>query len=186
LFGFNKSQTTSIRQPKEKSAMEVIKDTILIPSPVINTNTHLSKIQTLKQFELECMWNKQKLINAGFRAFIKSDWINNFKYHAQVYSHSNSSLLDTVYVGDIPEFVLDKALIAKECGLKFITIHSNYPLPTEFIHCDPVLIGWNNYIKTRDGFIRTNKHGQLYTPAISNIEGVILAVWDYDKESEIL
>jgi hypothetical protein len=73
------------------------------------------------------------------------------------------------YIGDVPDFILDRLDKIRELELpgsadKKITIHSNNKLQTiRFAKIDPVLVYW-----------------------ITDNLGVVVGVWDNDKELEIL
>lgn len=172
---------------KEKSALDIYKETILTNLP--DVNNHMGKITKLSIPSLSMpmpKYMRQSLALKGFYVYVNSSWINNFKYHASVYSECSSHLLNTVYMGDIPESVLNKALMIREMGMTYITIHSNNPLPVRFVNCDPVLIGWGNAILSVSGegssYIHTDKEGKLLRPASESTEGIIIAIWDMDKE----
>lgn len=87
----------------------------------------------------------------GFKLLVKPNVVQQFTYAAIVYStndetvHKNNT--DVVYIGDIPDFALDKIIDAQNAGLYPITIHSNQELPVKYekyVYRDPVLIGWNS------------------------------------------
>ena len=105
-----------------------------------------------------------------------------FKYHVnirgkaiQYYTakHSRS------YVGDIPDFALERAELALRLGIRNITLHSMNPLPVTRVHIDPVMVGW-----IQDAAIHTDKDGEFFTYWPKN-EGVVLAIWDNEKELEL-
>jgi hypothetical protein len=75
------------------------------------------------------------------------------------------SVVEVNYVGDIPEYVLDNMDKAKECDIDTFRVYSAQPLPTEevLVKTDPVMIGWLDDRKT----------------------GVIIGIWDRDKEITI-
>jgi hypothetical protein len=141
--------------------------------------------------------DKDELDLLGFNVFVKADWVKRFSYHATVWvgdkytnpiaippKHSNNSYYDgeywsricAQYVGDIPDSVIEKAEKIKE-HVMAITVHSMYPLPTEFVKCDPILIGWH-YCPC----INVHDNGKIFNIYEPDAEGVIIAVWDYDKE----
>ena len=68
------------------------------------------------------------------------------------------------YIGDIPEYILDNMDKVRPFVQKF-TIHSMQPLPTESIYAkvDPVMIAW-----------------------IDDEIGVVVGIWDGDKEIDVL
>lgn len=95
----------------------------------------------------------QELNNAGFVWMVDSGFVRKFRYHAavgqdyewhgyRVFIKQGHIRQAIVYSGDIPEFALDRAQIAKELGIDNFTIHSMQPLPVSFLLTDPVLVGW--------------------------------------------
>jgi hypothetical protein len=145
-------------------------------------------------------YEKKVLADLGFSVLIKADWIKRFTYHSMVWNNKNK--MNTVcvpptysidgqwmdsdyyssqcmqYVGDIPDSVIEKATKIRETKLIMgMTLHSMYPLPSEFVKCDPILIGWR-YCPC----IYTDKQGKFHKLFEPEAQGVIIAVWDYDKE----
>lgn len=143
---------------------------------------------------------KTKLRDLGFSIFVKAKWVGKFNYHAcvwivekgtscinTIYNKSNPTKYPTFgnrvqYSGDIPMGVLEKAKLVRDTRiLHSITIHSMSPFPMEFIKCDPLLIGW-----TYCPQILVDDNGKYGDMVNSNAEGVIIAMWDYDKEVSLL
>jgi hypothetical protein len=114
------------------------------------------------------------LLEEGFVWFISIQNVLKFKYHAVVRTphpvHFNYQNLP-LYTGDIPDFAINRAALALKCGLELITIHSMRPMPIERVKTDPVLIGWES-----DPNFEYPKRGA---------EGVVIAIWDNDKELEL-
>ena len=88
-----------------------------------------------------------------------------FKHSANVRGYAIRSSMQEYpidYVGDIPDFAIDRIEIAIKLGMSYITIHSPQPFER---HDDPVLVGWFDSPLTA---------------------GIILAIWDSDLELEAL
>ncbi len=165
---------------------------------LIEHDAHIAKLNILKtgtsngiifsQFDQAV---RQGLIANDFCAFVKMDIITKFKYHAQLYSWNVALVKQSVwgdavvYAGDIPDNMLDRILKAKNLGVENITIHSLMPFPTQLIHCDPIVIGWAKSLTIYpDSGNRVNIEPFFNSYGI--IEGIILAMWDYDKEMAVL
>jgi len=136
----------------------------------------------------------QELNNAGFIWTVGSDFIRKFRYHAAVGQdyewHDHRVFIKQgrfrqaiVYYGDIPEFALDRAQIAKKLGIDNFTIHSMLPLPVRFLITDPVLVGWPALpsIEIRN----YGKRNQEIGLAVEEIKGIVIAVWDASGEFEV-
>lgn len=131
----------------------------------------------------------ENLQKCGFRVFVKSEFASdeNFPYYALVkgkekccYNIYNGR--EYIYIGDIPISVVEKAQIAIKQGINYLTIHSKQPLPIVPLHAtDPVLIGW---VDNPRMFGRWDDDGGNMYRNILSI-GVIIAVWDNDKEMEL-
>lgn len=144
---------------------------------------------------------KKALIANGLEIFVKPEWLKKFAYHALVNSHetigsryyssdlycycSVVNLLGTTikYGGDIPDFALDRAIMAERCGIRAITIHSTQVLPLQRQQTDPLMIGWFSGI-VKFTALKDNRCWDINDNMYNNHcgEGVILGVWDYDKE----
>ena len=120
-------------------------------------------------------WERTKidLLDADFRWYVTARNLNLFKYFAVVRTVQG----ERNYIGDIPNFAIERAELAISLGIKEITIHSMQPLPVSRVDTDPVMVGWL-YIpqKAADNF--TYGH-------YGNWEGVVLAVWDNERELEL-
>jgi hypothetical protein len=121
---------------------------------------------------------------AGFTLFVRPDVIAQFRYAAIIYSiHShqvNDGENDIIYVGDIPDFALDRILEAQNKKLRStITIHSNQELAVKYepyIYRDPVVIAWNYAadIRKEKGIWQcTNKNTNA---------GCVIAMWGEDGQ----
>lgn len=87
------------------------------------------------------------------------------------------------YIGDIPEFALDRIETVKQLGFKYVTIHSNQPLPVTVMHvCDPVLVAWksNPGIQLPSGLGRKLLKDRPLCR--HNGYGLVIAAWGEDLE----
>ena len=137
----------------------------------INHKRRLLDLQDIKNWERV----KLDLMDNDFRYYIKAGELAKLKYHALVRSRFHSRyLLD--YTGDIPDFAISRAEIAISFGIRDITIHSMQLLPVNRLKGDPVLVGWMSQPEQAvwEGY-NLDK----------NIEGVVIAVWDNEKELEL-
>ena len=133
----------------------------------------------------------------GFRLFVKADSIIKFKYHASLWAEPRQDgVIDSYgtiyraghrddyevgviqYVGDIPDFSLDRIEVARPLGLRFGSIHSNQALPVDFSRLtDPVIIGW---CRSPEIYLREGRVAHFHDTI-----GVVVAMWDMDKEINI-
>ena len=129
---------------------------------------------------------QKTLTEAGFCWMVVENFASRFQYCAEVKNPSTfgdpmvvEDGKSVVYVGDIPDFALDRIMAAEQVGLKYFTIHSNSPLPVRYMTiCDPVLVGWTSrpyFGRSRVGW--ESQHAWA--------GGVVIAVWDNDRELEI-
>lgn len=134
---------------------------------------------------------KADLIANDFRFFVPMDIVTRFKYHASVCSPIGSMVMQggitsnaIVYAGDIPDTALDRMIKVKELGIRFITVHSMQPFPIQLVQCDPVAIGWYEpmwiFKDGKETILRL-----LYNYS-GTLEGVIVAIWDGQKEVSVL
>jgi hypothetical protein len=128
-----------------------------------------------------------KCRKADFNLFVRPDCIGQFENAAVVYTIYGSSqvskddgLTDIHYVGDIPDFALNKIIDAQNKNIAHcLTIHSNQELAVKyepFIYRDPVIISWNTapYIK---------KHKGIWECDTKNVNiGVVIAMWQDDGQ----
>ena len=133
-----------------------------------------------KLAEADLVWKVDRSFVMGIKyaAAIKGlelvRYVKSGRWHGQAFK----------YVGDIPEFALDNMDAAVKAGVRHFTVHSSQPLPVKktsisLPRTDPVLIGW-----TENPDIRVAKDGTIRRMS-RNVEGVVVAVWDGDRE-EIL
>jgi hypothetical protein len=126
-----------------------------------------------------------------------------------IYIGDKEDKLFPYYTGDIPDSVLARCNIANTYGafdtfyttdnhlglykcngigdrIDYFTIHSNMPLPTETINLqqvDPILIGWFSC-----PYIYLDKKGRSVTHIGDediNVFGIVLGIWDIEKEIEL-
>ena len=125
---------------------------------------------------------KLQLAEQGFVWIITTKYILNLKYHVNIRGSGIKYYSDTQairYVGDIPDFALNRAESAIRLGIEVITLHSMNPLPVERIHIDPVMVGW-----IQDPKIHTDISGRFFSYDMK-AEGIVLAIWDNEKELEL-
>ena len=136
----------------------------------------------------------QELNNAGFTWLVDTAFIRKFCYHAavgqdyqwhdhRVFVKQGRIRQAIVYVGDIPDFALDRVEIARETGINNFTIHSMLPLPVSFLITDPVLVGWPALPSIE--IHNDGKHKQELSFAVEEVKGIVIAVWDASRELEI-
>lgn len=153
--------------------------------------SRLSKITGLsygKYLEISII---DKLQSNGFIWFVDKTFVQKFEYAAALTKRNGNkgavrenedsfNIINVQYVGDIPNWVLDRVESAMECGMDTITIHSHYPLPVKFekVTVDPVAIAW----KGNPNIIKNNKG--IYN--MNNSQGVVIAIWQGDNEIDII
>lgn len=122
-------------------------------------------------------WERIKLdlIDASFRWYITAENLNKFKHFA---------ILRTVgrvgnYIGDIPDFAIDRAELALSLGIKEITIHSMQSLPISRVNTDPIMVGW---IRIPD----MASDGAFTYGFFCDREGVVISAWNMEKEIDLL
>ncbi len=101
-----------------------------------------SRVYTRRLLDLEGVqsWERIKmdLLDADFRWYVTAESLNKFKHFAVVRSVQGYRN----YIGDIPDFAIERAEFAISLGIKEITIHSMQPLPVSRVSTDPVMVGW--------------------------------------------
>jgi len=130
----------------------------------------------------------------GANWFVDGKFVSRFKYSASVgakfedypvighfWSRGFRHDAAMLYEGDLPEFVLDRALLAKKVGLDYLTVHSHNPFPVSYIELpqeDPVLVAWglNPGIEVQE---------QAKCRANGDCLGVVLAVWEGENEIDL-
>ena len=90
------------------------------------------------------------------------------------------SLTSVLYIGDIPDSAIDRIKVAGDY-LSYFTIHSAETLKVaRQALIDPVVIGWKDppaiLVDKKAQFKRCSKY----------CEGVVIAIWDKEKELDIL
>lgn len=141
---------------------------------------------------------REKLYDSDFVWMVEEVFVRKFKHAASIQrgvvfesdDHKNYPSLYPIksirYVGDLPDFVMDRMKTAEGCGLSFFTVHSTNPLPVEvvFEKVDPVMIGWYH----NPGIVfMGNLWGQKRFHHMSpTAQGVVVAIWDKDKELDII
>ena len=149
----------------------------------VDNPTHTLRLLTLvENGGVSLERRKLQLAENNLIWIITAGGILKFKYHVnikgdaiQYYTGEHSRR----YVGDIPDFALGRAELALRLGVRDITLHSMQPLPVTRVHIDPVMVGW-----LQDAGIHTKQNGEFFTYHPKN-EGVVLAVWDNEKELEL-
>ena len=131
----------------------------------------------------------RRMQEQGFRLVVDIDWALKFKHHASidgdcVFESRGSRRTIYQYCGDIPEFALDKLeiFLGGPLNIGVVSIHSMQPLPVKLLRSlpvvDPVMIGWAEsprFSYKQSGWVARN-----------DPLGVVIAVWDGDKEIEVI
>lgn len=142
----------------------------------VSPNHKPDKLAEFLGWEKEPANDSEKVMALGFRLFVdRMEVLRKFLYHAGIrgsYTLEDNHFLDTEsykvvdYTGHIPAFAIKNTerLTAIMPQMEF-TIHSMQPLPVEKrrVQVDPVMVGW-----------------------LSDDVGVVVAIWDGDKEIEVL
>ena len=157
-----------------KSQEEKLKE-LVITAPERNTDVN----HTRRLLDLEGLrtWERIKLdlLDAGFYWYITGERLNSFEYFAIV---RGRPYRETNYIGDIPDFAIGRAELAMSLGVEGITLHSMHQLPITRVNTDPVMVGWL-WIPNGDHFGKfTDSQGEKR-------EGVVISVWDMDKEIKL-
>ncbi len=152
----------------------------------------LGKLFEITDGRIGCDINlAEKLREEGFFWFVKPSFILKFRFHACLYGNYDGGHptigrfyrgiygengMRNLYIGNIPNTVLDKIKTVKDLGIKHVTIHSMEPLPIAYNNIDPVAVGWfaNPQIHLEENFIGN--------PSI----GFVIGLWDMEKEQEVL
>lgn len=132
----------------------------------------------------------EKLRKAGFHWVVYSDtFVPRFPYAATVtgraggwsgvFVRDQGQDRQVIYTGDMPDFAIQRALIAKKLGIEVITIHSAVLLPVTLAapKVDPVLVGWLSGLH-----IAKNDPSGPYRSDRGITPGIVIALWDGDKE----
>ena len=146
--------------------------------------------QTEGRDEMVDSWAVQ-MADAGFPLVVSLEQlVSQFKYTASVTGtyclHRNSVIR---YAGDIPDFALDRLEQARAVDVAVSrgpsTIHSNMPLPVRaerLIQIDPVLVLWHWHAGSNGNWLDVTKEAVYKKGGWSNTLGVVVAMWDMDKE----
>jgi len=190
MFGKNKRVIV-----KQKPDVEVLTTEEIARSYAQSDNAaahpveHLNKLAEFTGITPAILLMRAKLL--GLNLIVDCEFVEKFKYGAQIGERIKSVFFvsdffvkllprerTVVYSGDIPDFALSKMSQLKECGFSMFTIHSNQPLPVSLVQLDPVIIAWTQpvgiYLE-EDAFCSCQ----------SGVKGVIVAMWDMDKEVTI-
>ena len=144
----------------------------------------------------------QQLRQHNFAWVVPSAFALRFRYHASIRQAKPENDADTPvtmaipygiariqYAGDIPDFALNNIETAISCGLQYFTVHSMEPFPgnVSASYTDPVVLGWNECpsILLRYAY-EFDKPGSQHYSYRSNIEAVVIAVWDREGEMEVI
>ena len=143
-------------------------------------------------------YDPQTLFNLheqGFRSFVTDAFIKKFIYAASIYGLNDYNYpvrkkgmeisVPIIYIGDIPEFGLDKIKNARHAGLRYVSIHSNYPLAHRYLEkIDPIVVGWMNNPRINIRGRGWGREGQVKNIENSPVLGVVIVAWDIEKEIE--
>lgn len=194
------------RETKEQADVRVQNGVAVIvkeersPTALLERTEHLKALEELTERIPETNRptispdHAEKLRKAGFHWVVYSDtFVPRFPYAAVVSSSGrgtwsgvfvresdSGSERQVIYTGDIPDFAIQRALIAKKLGIEVITIHSAAVLPVTLAasKVDPVLVGWLGGIH----IAKNDPSGPYRTDRDGIIPGIVIALWDGDKE----
>lgn len=180
--------------PTSVPTMQELITAYRIPSKDLDETpaSHLQRLSALLGDEtyIQQYGFKSRMSQVGFMCFVKPALILSFHAHAIVgwcrFKHdcvAGFRQSRIVYQGEIPDFALDRLETAIATGAENFTIHSMQPFPVgaiKLMPLDPILVGWS-----------TNPH--LYISANGDMtiddtsaQAVILAIWDKEKELEVI
>lgn len=163
----------------EMSTVAIVRRSIIaVPAPT----EHESRLEALLGIRRPMVW--PKWLKAGFTLTVDTNIIRRFKYAASI--HGRPCVIQggdaILYRGDIPDFAIDR--IAQIIDIHHsdvkVSIHSNLPLPirleSAYVKIDPVVIAWIDHSITI--------HRRVFGGFKADREtlGVIVAMWDMDKE----
>lgn len=133
----------------------------------------------------------RSLQDLGFYWFVRPNFALKFHYHAAIFcpcvgyfDFDKANVRTFWYCGDLPDSVLAKLEVIKDVKhfdyrRPNVTVHSLLPLPIEIERrpplLEPVAIAWN----VNPMFDKTWWGWRSWNP---NAIGVVIAVWDADKE----
>ena len=137
----------------------------------------------------------KKLVAAGCPWFVGHDFVDRFKYVAALRGNGNVDPVvfwasrnqgEILYVGDVPQFALERAQVVLQCGIRYLTVHSAQPLPMTPVVTDPVLLGWVQNPRI-SAYALQHPGDPLREGTVSNPQiAVVVSAWDLDKELEVL
>jgi len=206
LIGAKMVRESVIAVAEKESIPDLVKsENIGAVNDIRSKIAHLEKISRLKREThkgsmssntVEALWNRD------FIWFVDNEFISRFKYAASLGLSTDRNEFaavtgkikgnfgefqraDIVYKADMPDIVADRALLARELGINYFTVHSHHPLPVEFVlpQVDPVLIGWETHPVVYKNFERS-PHGNFQ--CAKDALGVVIAVWEGENEVDII
>jgi len=130
-----------------------------------------------------------RMAQSGFRWVVDGSIVGEFQYHASLrtiseHSHNVYARIGDgiVYQGDVPDGILDNIQKAVECGIRYVTIHSNQPMPISYTMADPVALGWSHAPQINVSYPsrNTGSFGSLGNSAFRRHFAFVLGVWDED------
>jgi hypothetical protein len=148
---------------------------------IIEASNHLRRLRKLNHSDTDVGMDTKvitKLNKLGFHLFVKAPFIEQFKYAASLRHNENPcsvtnspwfSRKSCIYMGDIPSFAIERAELAQHANIRYLTIHSNQPLPLVRITSCPILLGWQ-----KNPRIVCNQNGCY---SLSECFAVVIAIW---------
>ena len=136
----------------------------------------------------------RKALDLNYRYFVDTRFALKFKYHASLMSTGDDSVgrMDCHrvysklyhYRGDVPDFILDNLTKIKEvASFPILTVHSQEKLPLEIEKVpkltDPLVVWWETTPQFHHGYF--NRWIALNHPL-----GVVVGIWDGEKEVQII
>lgn len=188
-----KAYIETMDEPKQvlEPVLVVKKHGLVLDNEIKKKIGHHEKLRELKGSSLYRGFTIQllnQLERIGAVWLVDRNFVSRFNYAASIgpgiYSTEhcvikNNSMI--VYVGDIPEVILDKALLIKRMGINYFSVHSQYPFPIEEFELpkvDPVMIAW-----PEQPWI--HRRGTCWDCS-ENVLGIVVGIWDGEKEIEVL
>ena len=185
------------------STVEIARSNLINEIPLVTVSDHIrnlaqynseaSALVETEEVTKQLIVKRQFFIDNGFNYIVSPKIISSFKFHAGVKQGiriSRDNRTSVSYVGDIPEFAIERLnkfdkLFAYDWRVRMftpeyiLTIHSNQEMPIKIIPIDPILIGW---VKARSYFFQ-ERLDQIQNA--QDILGIVIGVWDNDKELEL-
>jgi hypothetical protein len=185
MFEKKTAQTqTLVPSSINQKPREILEKTRMLSSGELE---HLVKLDSIST-QIDYSWGLnsetvEALRAKGFIWFVRRDFIRCFKYHAAIRGVRGElppvrldSSTEVLYAGDIPEKALDRIGEAINSGLRYLTIHSQEPMPVYLERVDPVVVGW-----VRNPRILTGNLESLPSASI----GVVVTIWNNAGELEL-